>query len=550
MTKKRPSGEQIQAMLNEGHFGAERELPEADPVTVTQLLVEVDRIQPYDHNPRRQRNPQYDEIKASIRAQGSLNNPLTITRRPGDTDYVVESGGNSRLQVLKELWEETNDERFHKIHCLFRPWVSEAHVLTAHLIENDTRGDLIFIDKALAVQELRRIIEADTGQELSLRKLAEALQARGYGLAPGTLSRMDYAVEVLLPLIPETLRDGLGRPQIERLRRLESVCRRCWREWRGDDDTSKFDALFNNTLSEHDGPGWHLDKVQRQLEAGLAEALGVSLKHIRLEVDARLAGEHGSAAKPSSDATTSDETDKHPDTPAAVSTTRRSDPAPGSSEALPKASTGGAPSAIEEDPTPASPELPTAPEPTAPEPTPPAPPDTSASGRLDALRGNAHALAQQIAERHELGACIQDAPALGMGYLVDVPDQSLVPDEGEPDIPAHRHRQWVWWLLLSLSEQVVDPERLSCAPESLSLRHLILGQDEDQVLALVGEPDWKALGHELLNNPDVDEHTVQDLLELARTCRRIRRTANDAGDLTLWPDAPARGTPHEQDDPR
>jgi len=545
MTKKRPSGEQIQAMLNEGHFGAERELPEADPVTVTQLLVEVDRIQPYDHNPRRERNPQYDEIKASIRAQGGLNNPLTITRRPGDAYYIVESGGNSRLQVLKELWEETSDERFHKIHCLFRPWVSEAHVLTAHLIENDTRGDLIFIDKALAVQELRRIIEAETGQELSLRKLAEALQARGYGLTPGTLSRMDYAVEVLLALIPETLRDGLGRPQIERLRRLESVCRGCWREWRGDDDTSQFDALFNNTLTEHDGPGWHLDKVQRQLEAGLAEALGVSLKHIRLEIDARLAGEHGSAAKPSSDATTSGDPDRHSDSPHSAPPTHRSDPAPVTSETLPKASFGGTASDTEETTIPSSAELPA-----VQEPTPLARPDTSIPGRLDALRAHAHALALRIAERHQLGACIQDTQALGMGYLVDVPDQSLIPDAGKPDTPTQRHRQWVWWLLLSLSEQVVDPERLSCAPESLSLRHLILGQDEDQVLALVGEPDWKALGYELLNNPDVDEHTVQDLLELARNCRRIRRTANDAGVLTLWPDAPAGGTPHEQDDAR
>jgi len=545
MAKKRPSGEQIQAMLNEGHFGAERELPEADPVTVTQLLVEVDRIQPYDHNPRRERNPQYDAIKESIRAQGGLNNPLTITRRPGDACYLVESGGNSRLQVLKELWEETKDERFYKIHCLFRPWVSEAHVLTAHLIENDTRGDLIFIDKALAVQELRRIIESESGQALSLRKLAEALQARGYGLTPGTLSRMDYAVEVLLPLIPETLRDGLGRPQIERLRRLESMCRRCWREWYGDDDTPQFDVLFNNTLTEHDGPGWHLDKVQRQLETGLAEALSVSLKHIRLEIDARLAGEHGNAVKPSSDATTSGDTDKDSDTPDAATPTRRSEPAPVTSEALPKASTGGTAPDTEEAPTPTSTELPA-----VPEPMPPARPDTSIPGRLDALRSHAHSLAQRIAERHELGTCIQNMPALGMGYLVDVPDQSIIPDEGQPDTTTQGHRQWVWWLLLSLSEQVVDPDRLACTPETSSLRHLILGQDEDQVLTLVGEPDWKALGYELLNNPDVDEHTVQDLLELARTCRRIRRTANDAGDLTLWPDAPARGTPHEQDDAR
>jgi ParB family protein of integrating conjugative element (PFGI_1 class) len=139
-------------MLQEGHFGSPRELPTADPVAVTQLVVEIDRILPYDRNPRRERNPLYDEIKESVRAQGGLNNPLTITRRPDDTYYMVESGGNTRLQILKELWQEMHDERFHRIHCLFRPWVSEAHVLTAYLIENDKRGDLIFIDKALAIR--------------------------------------------------------------------------------------------------------------------------------------------------------------------------------------------------------------------------------------------------------------------------------------------------------------------------------------------------------------------------------------------------------------
>lgn len=530
MAKKHPSGEQIQAMLKEGHFGAERELPAADPVSVTQLLVEVDHIRPYDHNPRRERNPQYDDIKDSIRAQGGLNNPLTITRRPGESLYVVESGGNTRLQILKELWMETQDERFHRIHCLFRPWVSEAHVLTAHLIENDTRGDLIFIDRALAVRELRRIMEGEAGRALSLRQLAEALQSRGYGLAPGMLSRMDYAVDVLLPLIPETLRAGLGRPQIERIRRLESVCCQFWCDERGE-DSSQFEALFANTLSEHDGPGWNLDKVQQRLEAGLAEVLDISLKHVRLEIDARLAGERAGVSVPLPPSAPSDAKEH-------VKTGPDSSPVPESHSKSTTNEAAATPASVSTHPTLKSEPTPTLGEsPPEIQPFSTTPVSESDSDDLEFSRRRALDLARRVAECHGLQCCVKEAPALGMGYLIDVPEAPIIPIEGRPDAAAQRHRQWVWWLLLSLSEQVVDPDRLARTPEPFVLRNLILGQNEEQVLALVGEPDWKALGYELLSNPGLDDHTIDNLLDLARTCRQIRQAAGDIGGLALWPHA-------------
>ena len=46
---------------------------------------------------------------------------------------------------LRQLWAETRDPRFRKLVVLFRPWRSESHVLTAHLIEKRTarRDDLL-----------------------------------------------------------------------------------------------------------------------------------------------------------------------------------------------------------------------------------------------------------------------------------------------------------------------------------------------------------------------------------------------------------------------
>jgi ParB family protein of integrating conjugative element (PFGI_1 class) len=513
--KKHPSSEQIRGMLQEGHFGPSRELPAADPVTVTQLVVEIDRIQPYDHNPRRERNPLYDEIKESIRAQRGLNNPLTITRRPGDTYYMVESGGNTRLHILKELWQETKDSNFYRIHCLFRPWVSEAHVLTAHLIENDKRGDLIFIDKALAIGELRQIIEAETGRQLSLRDLATELQARGYGLHAGLLSRLDYAANVLLPLIPETLRSGLGRPQIDRIRKLESACRE-YLAGTGDAETATFDGLFGAILSEHDGPDWSLDAVQRQIEARLAEVVGVSLKQVRLEIDARLSNNAaGAVPDPSMDPAPAPGQ-------AAVSTTRQPSLA-ASTETTSTIGHDPVGGEREQPPTVRARQPPTA-----------AHPVESDHGDLASLRRRSHDLAVKIAERHRLSDCVKQAPDLGMGFLIDLPQTPVIPIAGKPNAMEQLYRQWTWWLLVSLSEQIVHPDRLRRAPQTLVLRDLILEGRNERVLALVGEPDWKALGYEVLSNPDFDNDTVADLLELATTCRRIRRAVADDGGLKLW----------------
>ena len=227
MHKKRPTSEALREMLTEPHFGTSRDLPLADPIMPTPMIVEIDRIDLYDRNPRRERNAAYEDIRDSIRSRG-VDHPLTITRRPDAQNYMIEAGGNTRLMILKELWQETCDERFYRIHCLFRPWVSEINVLAAHLIENETRGDLVFIDKALGVRDLKRQLAQETGEDLSLRRFSESLAALGYRASKSLLSMMDYAVDVLLPLIPQALRAGMGRPRIQSIRRIESACRGYW----------------------------------------------------------------------------------------------------------------------------------------------------------------------------------------------------------------------------------------------------------------------------------------------------------------------------------
>ena len=174
-----------------------RDLPlQADPNHDCQIELPVEAIRPYEHNPRRSANGKFEEIKASIQACG-IRNPLTVTRRPGEEHFVVEAGGNTRLLAIQQLWAETGDPRFQRLTVLFRPWRSETHVLAAHLIENDQRGELGFWDKANGIVALKARLEAETGQTTSLRQLEEALRARGLSVNTATLSHFLFATERL-----------------------------------------------------------------------------------------------------------------------------------------------------------------------------------------------------------------------------------------------------------------------------------------------------------------------------------------------------------------
>ena len=194
---KKPSQEDINSKLQQDHFPRGPELEQLpDPLTDTPMLVTLEQLRPYEHNPRFIRNPLYDDIKASIRERGLDQSP-PITRRPGETYFIIRNGGNTRLAILGELWQETRDERFFRIHCLFRPWTNEINALLGHLAESDLHGQLTFIERALAVAKLKAMLEPD-GTILSQRELAKRLAAGGYPVSQSHISRMLDTLEYLL----------------------------------------------------------------------------------------------------------------------------------------------------------------------------------------------------------------------------------------------------------------------------------------------------------------------------------------------------------------
>ena len=272
--------------------GFERSGPSAttlsDPIADTPMVVTLDQLHPYDHDPRKKRNPVYEEIKASIRERG-LDAAPAITRRPGDDHYIIRNGGNTRLAILRELWSETRDERFFRISCLFRPWPERGEIvaLTGHLAENELRGGLTFIERALGVEKAREFYELEIRSTLSQSELARRLAADGYPVQQSHISRMADAVRYLLPAIPTVLYAGLGRHQVERLSVMRKASERTWEHYaKGRSLAQDFDDFFQEVLSQFDvqADEFSAQRVQDELIGQMAELLGIDYDVLALDM--------------------------------------------------------------------------------------------------------------------------------------------------------------------------------------------------------------------------------------------------------------------------
>lgn len=144
------------------------------------MSLPISEIDFFDKNPRRLHDvSSYAAIKESIRSSG-IQQPVHVTQRPGKSKYVLAQGGNTRLKILCELLEETGDNRFRMMPCIYIPYSDETTLQVAHLVENELRAEMCFWDKACKYAEIRDIFqdESDSGK-LSLRELEVMFSDKG-----------------------------------------------------------------------------------------------------------------------------------------------------------------------------------------------------------------------------------------------------------------------------------------------------------------------------------------------------------------------------------
>lgn len=260
---------------------------QADPRQECQIELPVDAIRAYEHNPRRSGNERFEDIKASVRANG-IRNPLTVTRRPGDTHFIVEAGGNTRLLAIQQLWAETGDARFQKLLVLFRPWQSESHVLTSHLIENELRGEMSFWDKACGVVSLKTRLEAERGVALSIRQLEEAIKALGLAINTATLAHYLFATDRLAALGEAvTSLSGLDIKTLQpRLNAMKRYALACASIAEVDLYAGTFEPVFRRFADKfRKTSSFSAAAVSRACEEALALRLGEHVDKVRAALD-------------------------------------------------------------------------------------------------------------------------------------------------------------------------------------------------------------------------------------------------------------------------
>lgn len=240
-----------------------------DQEVLTRLFT-LDELCVNPDNPRQSRNPCYEEIKASIRA-GGLNSVPLVTRDPRLPAglWTFSDGGNTRYAIMRELWQETGDERFYRMTCAIKPWPGRFQCLAGHLTENETHGRLTFIDKALSIQRAREVLEEERGNKVSLRALASALNASGFPVHFSEISRMEDTIKYLYPWLPELLASGFGGKGMRQLLALRHNAVAAWDRFRLErslESKVSFSDVFGACCRKFDDPDlWSLEMFTDEL---------------------------------------------------------------------------------------------------------------------------------------------------------------------------------------------------------------------------------------------------------------------------------------------
>lgn len=189
--------------------------------------LDINVIEVSHMNPRQTRGEHYDSTKESIRNIGLLQ-MLTVTKVPGQEHYSLYNGGNTRLSILKELYQEylaagegDKAEAIRMQQCRYVPYTDDIDVLVRHMAENEERSDMTFADKARAVFQIRELYLKQSGEEnVSNNKLVKFIHSLGWtSINQPMMTELNFVLEELEKFIPQALDAGMGKGKIQQIRR-------------------------------------------------------------------------------------------------------------------------------------------------------------------------------------------------------------------------------------------------------------------------------------------------------------------------------------------
>ncbi|MDF1746476.1 MAG: hypothetical protein P1V19_22455 [Gimesia sp.] len=217
-------------------------------------------IEVFHLNQRRSRNPKYSEILESARNKG-IQDSLHVVYHPVQKKWVLSQGGQTRLLICRELYEETGQENFLYPPTVKQKYTSDLDLCISHLVDNHLRGDNTFLETANAVVNIRKLIAESNGTEPTQEELTEEMSRRGMPIRRQSVTAMLYLSEDIAPKITNSaFLDSVSRKVVDSIRALRNDL---GKEFSGDEFDARLVDFINSKpenvslklLREHFLPG-------------------------------------------------------------------------------------------------------------------------------------------------------------------------------------------------------------------------------------------------------------------------------------------------------
>lgn len=215
---------------------------------VDEQTIGIDDIEPLQYQPSSLHGVFDESLCESIRQVG-LQSPLVVAQAPMRKHFVPIAGGNSRLQALSRLYNETGDESFSKVQCVVAEWPGMIRARLAHVVTNQIHIRHSFASRAIAIVH---IVESELSGKaphpISQRDAVQLLTSNGYPISQSTFGYMEYLVSRLRPNISTELLNALSKKDVSELRESETYACGYWQDKA--EPSVEFDEFFARLLEE------------------------------------------------------------------------------------------------------------------------------------------------------------------------------------------------------------------------------------------------------------------------------------------------------------
>lgn len=194
------------------------------PAINIESSISIRDIRVFKLNPRKSPNPLYQEIKDSIRVSG-LTTPLHVVLHPEEGTFVLSRGGQTRLTILNELYEETLDQQFLYPSVVVESYVDDSILLLQHVVENKLRSPNTYYDIANSISLVRQILtQKGGGVAPTQESLASYMSQSGLPIRRQSLSGYFYLSDTLSTRVSDTtlLASVVTRTMMDQIRTLRN----------------------------------------------------------------------------------------------------------------------------------------------------------------------------------------------------------------------------------------------------------------------------------------------------------------------------------------